>query len=379
MSEQHAAQAPTRREQELELEVARLAAEIEALSGHDPGTATSRFLAMAAATVDQAVADARREADELAEEISAAAEARRDEATRVAAEAELTAERLLSEAENSQQIITEAETEAASIRAMAVEEADELVTFERARMADERTTLTDVREALQIEREELEAYRAGLRNRVENLAQAMLAIMTTDLGPESRTAVEDLLVPALKPVVDHEPERPAAVEPPSAETVGEFGVDEVAATVGEFGADEVDDGWWGGVIVMDETDVTAEEPETLGSDAADDVADDAVDDQSDDVADDAVDDQSDDVADDAADDGEPDLFAPATAEEAAGPSLGNSLFGAHGARLVEQTPPEDLTDALAEEDRTDAAFHEFLNGDDAPDKSRDWLLRDETS
>ncbi|NIR40983.1 MAG: ATP synthase F0 subunit B, partial [Actinobacteria bacterium] len=323
MSEQHAAQAPTRREQELELEVARLAAEIEALSGHDPGTATSRFLAMAAATVDQAVADARREADELAEEISAAAEARRDEATRVAAEAELTAERLLSEAENSQQIITEAETEAASIRAMAVEEADELVTFERARMADERTTLTDVREALQIEREELEAYRAGLRNRVENLAQAMLAIMTTDLGPESRTAVEDLLVPALKPVVDHEPERPAAVEPPSAETVGEFGVDEVAetvgefgadevaatvgefgadevaATVGEFGADEVDDGWWGGVIVMDETDVTAEEPETLGSDAADDVADDAVDDQSDDVADDAVDDQSDDVADDA--------------------------------------------------------------------------------
>ncbi|MEZ5165991.1 MAG: hypothetical protein R2695_05685 [Acidimicrobiales bacterium] len=72
--------ASTARERELEIEVARLKAEVDALKGEDPVAATSRFLAMAADTVDRVVADARREADEIVEEISAQAEARRDEA-----------------------------------------------------------------------------------------------------------------------------------------------------------------------------------------------------------------------------------------------------------------------------------------------------------
>ena len=83
------------RERELELEIARLNAEIETLRGEaEPTDSAARFLAMAASTVDQAMADARREADEFAAEISAEAEARRDEATRIAEEAEVRAQTL---------------------------------------------------------------------------------------------------------------------------------------------------------------------------------------------------------------------------------------------------------------------------------------------
>ena len=53
------------------------------------------------------------------------------------------------------------------------------------------------------------------------------------------------------------------------------------------------------------------------------------------------------------------------------------LFGAHGARLIEQTSPEDLAAALADEDAEDERFRSFIDGDDGADKSRDWLLRNE--
>ena len=50
----------------LEVEVARLNTEIAVLKGEaEPAEAAARLLAMAASTVDQAMADARREADEL--------------------------------------------------------------------------------------------------------------------------------------------------------------------------------------------------------------------------------------------------------------------------------------------------------------------------
>ena len=87
------------RARELEIEVARLNAELETLRGEgEPTDIAARFLSMAASTVDQALTDARREADELAIEVSAAAEARRDEATRIAEEAEARTDALKSEA-----------------------------------------------------------------------------------------------------------------------------------------------------------------------------------------------------------------------------------------------------------------------------------------
>jgi hypothetical protein len=55
------------------------------------------------------------------------------------------------------------------------------------------------------------------------------------------------------------------------------------------------------------------------------------------------------------------------------------LFGMLGPRLIEQTSPEELAEALESDDSEDQAFREFLDGDDAPDPSRDWLLRPEQS
>jgi chromosome segregation ATPase len=124
---------------------------------------------MAAATVDQAVEDARREADEIVEEISAQAEARRDEATRVAAEAEAMAEHLLAEADQSLARIEEAETEAEMIKVIAREQADTLVSVERERVADEIEALAEVRNALETERGALGSYHEELRRRVQEL------------------------------------------------------------------------------------------------------------------------------------------------------------------------------------------------------------------
>ena len=61
-----AARHSTARERELEVELARVSAQLEAMQGGDLMQTTSRFLEMAANTVDLAMADARREADELA-------------------------------------------------------------------------------------------------------------------------------------------------------------------------------------------------------------------------------------------------------------------------------------------------------------------------
>ena len=55
------------------------------------------------------------------------------------------------------------------------------------------------------------------------------------------------------------------------------------------------------------------------------------------------------------------------------------LFGMFGPRLVEHVSPDGLADALDADDTDDEAFRQFLDGDDAPDPSRDWLLRPEQS
>ena len=94
------------RARELEIEVARLNAELETLRGEgEPTDIAARFLTMAASTVDQAMEQARTEADELAAEVSAAAEARRDEATRIADEAEARTESLRAEAANHEELV----------------------------------------------------------------------------------------------------------------------------------------------------------------------------------------------------------------------------------------------------------------------------------
>jgi len=55
------------------------------------------------------------------------------------------------------------------------------------------------------------------------------------------------------------------------------------------------------------------------------------------------------------------------------------LFGNLGPRLVEQTSPADLSNALDRDDSQDEAFRQFIDGDGEPDPSRDWLLRPDKS
>jgi len=133
------------RERELEVEIARLKAELEVLGGGaEPTEIAARFLTMAANTVDQAIAAAREEADDIVSGVAAEAEARRAEAERMKAEA-----------------------------------ADHLH-VERARVADEVERLAEVRSALENERTVLERYHEELKRRVQQLAESMVSFMTTE-------------------------------------------------------------------------------------------------------------------------------------------------------------------------------------------------------
>ncbi len=133
------------RERELEVEIARLKAELEVLGGGaEPTEIAARFLAMAANTVDQAIAAAREEANDIVSGVAAEAEARRTEAERMKAEA------------------------AGHLR------------VERARVADEVERLAEVRSALENERTVLERYHEELKRRVQQLAESMVSFMTTE-------------------------------------------------------------------------------------------------------------------------------------------------------------------------------------------------------
>lgn len=191
------AEATTERERELQLEVGRLTAELNMLRGEEPTVATSRFLAMAAATVDQAVAAARREADEIVEEICAQAEVRRDEATRVAAEAEALAVAKRAEADDAQSVIDAAHSEAKSIQLSAEIEAERWTEAERARVADELAVemgkLDQVRAGLLEEQASLEGYHQILKGRVQDLAETMVSFMSNQPSVGAVATMESLL------------------------------------------------------------------------------------------------------------------------------------------------------------------------------------------
>jgi len=361
----------TPRERELELEVGRLEAELATLRGEDPATATTRFLLMAAATADLAVADARREADEIVEEVSAKAEARRDEATRVAAEAEALAEQMLADADRSQVVIDQAAEEAASIRAAAEVEAENVIALERERADGEISALAEIRVSLDTERDLLDSYHETLRHRVQELAESMVTFMTeTPLG--AGTTLDSLVPPQLEAVladsaesvgpereIEGRQETPAdVVEPSDGPWAGAFAsptpVDDRILDVPDASIDEIPEGpvvGFGGEAGVDsvaEADIERdEESEETPSSAG--------------------------------------LFSRASADEPGQSDLpdvegdddgdGTSLFGSLGERLLEQSSPSDLADALATEDSQDEAFRQFIDGDAEPDPSRDWLMR----
>ena len=373
MDHHESTSASTAREQELEIELARLQAELDTLRGDDPTAVTSRFLKMAAETVDKAVADARREADEIVEEISSEAEARRDEATRVASEAEAMAEQLLAEADRAQEAVAEANDKAAEIKADAEAAAAVIVAVEHEKIAVEIETVAEIRGALNDERVALESYHRTLRSRIQELAVSMVSFMQTELPPVDKDALEE---GALE---DTSPEGSTAAQPADDETessaesgdlldapppavdvqaaADDMWVQMLDAAIPE--ADRIVDmpdtaidevpavppATFGGVPVIEND----EKPPSGGlfsrirSKSAEPVG-------------------FDDLADDEDEDGD---------------DVG--LFGTFGQRLIESTPPDTLAEAIGTEESDDHAFREFLDGDDAPDPSRDWLLRPEQS
>jgi hypothetical protein len=360
--------ASTAREQELEIEVARLQAELDTLRGDDPTVVTSRFLTMAAETVDKAVADARREADEIVEEISSEAEARRDEATRVAAEAEAMTEELLAEADRAQEAVAAANERAAEIKAEAEAAAAAMVAAEHEKIAVEIEVVAEIRGALDDERTALEGYHRSLRSRVQELAMSMVAFMQTELPPVDNDALEGAADDAATggATVPQPTDDTSGSEDPLDDSPGAFDVRAAAddmwvemldaaipeadriVDMPDTAIDEVPVGppaTFGGVPVIEND----EKPSSGGlfsrmrSKSAEPAGFDDL------VTDDDHDDEEDNVG----------------------------LFGTFGQRLVEQTPPDTLAEALGTDDSEDHAFRQFLDGDDAPDPSRDWLLRPE--
>ncbi len=160
----------TARERWLEVEVARLKAEVADLRGAESVEATSRFLAMAADTVDEVMSEAKRKVDETRAEAS-----------------ELTAAAL---------------AEAVEMREQAEAEAVTLVAAERCRVADEVEALQSVREALESERHDLETYHGELRLRVKDLAESMVSFMTTEEALDPLAELDNVLVPAPDPVAE---------------------------------------------------------------------------------------------------------------------------------------------------------------------------------
>lgn len=407
--------ASTPRERELELEVARLQAELDMARGEDPTVVSTRLLSLAAETAERAVADARREADEIVEEISSQAEARRDEATRVAAEAEAIAEEKLAEADRAQRAVDAANEEAAAIKAAAEDEAAEIIAAERQMLAAEAEAFAEVRSALNEERVALETYHDSLRQRVKELAESMVSFMDNDLSlppvgtPGALTTAAFDTAADTNVIVSDDDDHDDADDPteiPASEATTADPLD-TPAPGSEAPAETSGDPWVEMLeIAIPDEDQIVDMPDTAigevpagppASFAGVPVIEDA--DDLDDEVDDGLDDDGD------LDDEKPSsagLFSRARGEdetvgfddlagddhddedEAADQSSGEKsgrggLFGMLGSRLVEQTRPEDLAEALEADDSDDQAFRQFLDGDDAPDPSRDWLLRPEQS
>jgi hypothetical protein len=217
---------------ELEIEVARLNAELEEARGGDAAAGASRFLTMAASTVDQVIADANEEvasavsraeaeirqwqadAEREAEDVITAARAE-EEAAREAAEqmndearsemeqtqatVKAMADEATAAAEETRRL---AESRADDIVAAAREEASMAMADERRRLAQDADALADVRESLIEERHALDEYQNHIQDCVRDLAQAMVTFMTKSAGGEALDALAELAIPEIEPPPD---------------------------------------------------------------------------------------------------------------------------------------------------------------------------------
>jgi len=156
-------QIPSKREMALDLEVARLKAEIADLRGDGSVEATSRFLALAASTIDVAMDEARQEADKARAQAS--------------------------------EITSSALADAVAIKAKADCDALAIVDDERRQVADEIDALHQVRAALESERRDLEDYHSELRHRVQVLAESMVSFMSTEPPIAAMTVIEEMAPP----------------------------------------------------------------------------------------------------------------------------------------------------------------------------------------
>ena len=91
-----------------------------------------------------------------------------------------------------------ARADAVESKAKAESEAMALVDVERHRVAEEIDALHQVRAALQSERLELEEYHAELRRRVQELAESMVAFMSTEPPIAAMAVIEELVAPDLQ-------------------------------------------------------------------------------------------------------------------------------------------------------------------------------------
>jgi hypothetical protein len=204
---------------ELEIEVARLDAELNEARGGDAVSGASRFLSIAAATIDQAVSEVTQEAETAVAKLridieqsqvearQAVAAARVEaEATRAAAaQATVDARMELEKARTSAMTVSEeaaaaaeetkrhAKAEAEQTLATANDDAKMAMVSERQRFTREVDALTDVREALVKERHALEQYHLQVQARVRELAQAMVSFMTNTSGHTTNTSDHESL------------------------------------------------------------------------------------------------------------------------------------------------------------------------------------------
>ncbi|MFQ5556543.1 MAG: hypothetical protein ACE5GB_03410 [Acidimicrobiales bacterium] len=186
----------------LEVEVARLTAELEEARGADPVQSTSRFLTLAAATIDQAMDDVRGEVERASARASAQAQERAAEAERRAAEAQAEAESARAAAAQvtiaARRELEEAMTEAERLLRDARVEAGSVLVVERERVGREVEALAGVRAALVAERRSLETYHDELRARVQGLAEAMVSFMSSERDPDALEALQNLALPEIE-------------------------------------------------------------------------------------------------------------------------------------------------------------------------------------
>jgi hypothetical protein len=223
---------------ELEIEVGRLVAELDEVSGGDPVMGVSRLLSLAASTIDVAIGDVRDEAQAAfrraeaeiqqqqieAEQDTVTARANADVTRAAAEQVTVEAQRELEEARASAVAVAEnaaaaaeeihrsAESKAAQLMAVARHEVSLAIDAERQRFAQEVDALSGVREALVKERGVLQQHHDQLHTRVHGLAQAMVSFMTSTSEGESLEGLTKLNTPEIAAPCDEQTEPPSSTE-----------------------------------------------------------------------------------------------------------------------------------------------------------------------